>query len=244
MEYECSGGGAVTSDYTFEVRRRNGSRFDYLGSLDKRVQPSISREMGLADTLSFNLPLSDPNAQLFPPWGSLKGLEVWWYGRDRNLKQVFVPQVVEPYRDYGGTSSGSGSGALGSGSGDFVLISCDGPESYLTRYYTSNYKVSQRLPVDILNDITIEARADGIFGACSVDPSLNIPIDIDLSWENVQTAVGNIIAQTGGYIQIQCDPKAPSWRVLYIFPIPGQLPQPKDAGATSAVLPQARRGGT
>ena len=232
----------VVPNYAFEVRRRNikSGEFDLLGVLDNRIQPSVSREMGLADVLTFNLPLSDPKFALFT--GSQVGLEVWWYGRDQQLKQVFVPQAVEPYRDYGGGGTGSGSGALGSGSGDNALITCDGPETYLTRYYTQNYKASQRLPNDILNDISSEAIADGIYGMVSVDSSLNqVPLDIDLSWENIKTACDNIIAQIGGYLQLQFDPEDPMWRVLYIFPIPGQLPQPAETGVASAVLPQARR---
>ena len=226
-------------DYTFEVRRRNSSGgYDYLGMLDKRMAPSISRELGLADTLTFNLQLSDPKLQLFPPFGSLIGLEVWMYGTDKQLKQVFVPQIIEPYRDYGATSSGSGSGSLGGGSGDNALITCDGPESYLTRYYIQNYKVSQRLASDILNDVCVEAISDKIISTISVDPSLDALIDIDLSWENIQTAVGNIITQIGGYLRIQVDPTNPLFRVLGILPIPGQLPQPSSTGATSAVLPQ------
>ena len=227
---------AIIPEYIFEVRRRNASGgFDFLTRLDKRIQPSISQEMGLADVLTFNMPLSDPKFALFT--GNQVGLEVWWYGTDRNLKQVFVPQAVEPYRDYGGTSTGSGSGALGSGSGDNALITCDGPETYLTRYYAQNYKVSQRLPLDILNDITTEIIADGILQACYVDPALNTtPLDVDLSWENLKTACDNIIAQIGGFMRVEFT--APWWRRICIRSIPGQLPQPQDVGAESPVLPQ------
>ena len=229
-------------DYAFEVHQRNSSGgFNNIGVLDKRIQPSISRELGLADVLTFNLQLSDPKFKLFT--GNTIGLEVWWYGTDRNLKQCFVaPQIVEPYRDYGATSTGSGSGSLGSGSGDNALITCDGPETYLRYYYTQNYKVSQRTPLDILNDITAEAQADKVLNGCYVDPSINsILLDIDLSWENLQTAAGNIITQTGGFMRVEIDPVNPAKRTLAIRPIPGQLPQPQQVGVASPVLPQARR---
>ena len=226
----------MTLEYIFEVRRRNASGgANFLCRLDKRIQPSVSRELGLADVLTFNMPLSDPKFALFT--GSQIGLEVWWYGMDRKLKQVFVPQAIEPYRDYGGTSTGSGSGALGSGSGDNALITCDGPETYLTRYITQNYKVSQRLPIDILNDITAEAQADGILHGCYVDSTLNVPIDIDLSWENLKTACDNIIAQVGGYMWVDAI-TIPPQHVLSLYPIPGQLAQPAEIGVASPVLPQ------
>jgi hypothetical protein len=123
-----------------------------------------------------------------------------------------------------------------------VLITCDGPETYLSRYYTENYKISQRAPSDILNDITLEARKDGILHSCIVDASLNAKLlDVDLSWENLQTAVNNIIAQTGGYMQVKVEAANPARRDLYLLSIPGQLPQPVDTGASSPVLPQARR---
>ena len=222
----------MITDYTFEVRRRDPKstytdpKFLFLGKLTQRMQPSISREIGLADTLTFNLPLTDPLFQQFPPNGSLVGLEVWFYGTDGKFKQCFVPQIIEPYRDYGASATGSGSGSLGSGSGDNVLITCDGPECYLNRYYTQNYKVSQRLTYDIINDIIYEPWKDSVVNLLKVDPSLNMLLDIDLSWENVQTAIGNIIAQTGGYMQLQADPDNPAWRTLYLLPILGDLPQP------------------
>jgi len=235
---------AIIPEYVFEVRRRNpkpkkdmSDAFWLLGVLRDRIQPSISQELGLANVLTFNLQLSDPKFLLFT--GNQIGLEVWCYGTDRQLKHIFVPQIVEPYRDYGGTSSGSGSGALGSGSGDNALITCDGPETYLTRYYTQNYKVSQRLPLDILNDITTEIIADGIIYNNYVDPGLNTtPLDIDLSWENIKTACDNIIAQIGGFMRVITTTEAPWQRTITIRPIPGQLPQPQDVGTTSAVLPQ------
>jgi hypothetical protein len=226
--------------YIFELRRRNGAGgFDNLGPLDERIAPSITRELGMADQLTFNLQISDPMAKMFPPWSSIVGLEVWMYGVDQELKQVFVPLITEATRDYGATSTGSGSGGLGSGSGDTVLITCSGPESYLTRYYIANYKQYQRMASDILDDICVEPWHDGIVSRAIIDPSLDQMLDIDLSWENVQTAVGNIIAQIGGYMSLQIDPWNPSWRVLYIFPLPGgDLAQPTDIGMTSAVLPQ------
>ena len=227
-------------DYAFEVRQRVGSTYNLLGVLSERIMPSLKKEIGMADVLTFNLRITDPNYAIFTD--NFANLEVWYYGRDYALKQVFVPQYVEPYRDYGGTGTGSGSGALGSGSGDMVLITCDGPETYLSRYYTENYKISQRAPSDILNDITLEARQDYVLHSCIVDPSLDAKLlDLDLSWENLQTAVNNIIAQTGGYMQLKVEAANPARRDLYLLPIPGQLPQPVDTGATSPVLPQARR---
>ena len=165
---------------------------------------------------------------------------MWLYGPDNALKNVFVPVTVEMSRDYGATSMGSGSGGLGSGSGDTMLVTCEGPESYLNRYYVQNYKVSQRLPYDIINDITAEAQADRVITGISIDPSLNaMPLDIDLSWENLQTAMGNIVAQTGGFMRIEMSPTQNiAWRILCLHPIPGQVAQPTDVGITSAVLPQ------
>ena len=86
--------------------------------------------------------------------------------------------------------------------------------------------MSQRLTYDIINDIIYELWKDGWVSLLKVDPSLNMLLDMDLSWENVQTAIGNVIAQTGGYMQLKADPTNPGQRVLYIFPIPGALPQP------------------
>jgi len=233
-------------DYVFELRKRDTATqsYDFVDKIDQRATPYLSRELGLADTLTFNIPLDDPKYLNFldnPP-GNTIGLEVWYYGRDGNLKQVFVPVSDEPYRDYGATSTGSGSGSLGSGSGDWALITCDGPEGYLQRYITTNYKVNQRLVSDILGDIMGGPIADGIIpSGCVVDPLLNLPLDIDLSWENLQTAVTNIINQVGGYMRVVVDPDDPWWRALYLNPIPGQLPNPMDTGATPAVLPQMKR---
>ena len=88
----------------------------------------------------------------------------------------------------------------------------------------------------ILDDICVEPWHDGIVSRAIVDPSLDQMIDIDLSWENVQTAVGNIIAQIGGYMSLLVDKDNPAWRVLNILPILGA--QPTDAGTASPVLPQ------
>ena len=226
--------------YILELRRRNipNHSFDNLGTLSERIAPSITRELGMADQLTFNLQISDPMAKLFPPWGSIVGLEVWLYGVDQELKQVFVPLVTEATRDYGAASTGSGSGGLGGGSGDTILVTCTGPECYLTRYYLSQYKMYQRMASDILADICVEPWQDYIVMSSSVDPSLDQILDIDLSWENVQTAVGNIIAQTGGYMQLQVNPSNPWIRNLKILPLPGSdLAQPTDIGMTSAVIP-------
>ena len=229
-------------EYRLEARQKNWTTGNYDGicPIEGRIAPTFTRELSMADQLTFNLQLSDPKCKMFPPWGSYPGFEVWLYGPDNNLKQVFTIVTVEMNRDYGATSMSSGSGGLGSGSGDSMLVTCEGPESYLNRYYVQNYKVSQRLPYDILSDITAEALSDNIITGIFVDPSLNqILIDIDLSWENLQTAVNNIITQTGGFMRIEMSPlQNIAWRVLCIRPIPGQLPQPKDIGTTSGVLPQ------
>ena len=227
----------MLKDYILELRRKTGTiTYNLLGVLSGRIQPSLTREMGMADQLTFNLQLSDPLALQFD--GS-PGLEVWLYGTDWKFKQAFIPVSEEFTRDYGASSMGSGSGGLGSGSGDTMLVTCEGPESYLTRYVLPNYKISQRLVSDILSDILVTPHADGTLSSgWVVDPSLNVPLDIDLSWENLQTAVNNIIAQTGGYVRIVIDPDAPQWRALYLDPIPGQLPTPQGIGTNSAVLPQ------
>ena len=213
----------------------NGT-FESKGVLSQRIQPALTREMHMADQLTFNLQLSDPNCLLFDgSWG----LEVWYYGTDSKLKQVFVPVTEEFIRDYGATSTGSGSGSLGSGSGDTMLVTCEGPETYLTRYITQNYKVYQRMTSDILTDVCAEMlNGDELLSHVVVDPSLDIPLDIDLSWENCWTAVANVIAQTGGYAYVGFDQQDPSVRTLYLMPIPGQDIVPKGTGMASAVLPQ------
>ena len=210
--------------------------FESRGVLDQRIQPALTREMNMADQLTFNLQLSDPNCLLFDgSWG----LEVWYYGTDGELKQVFVPVTEEFMRDYGATSTGSGSGALGSGSGDTMLVTCEGPETYLTRYIIQNYKVYQRMTSDILGDICAAPRNDhGVISEVTVHPDLEMPLDIDLSWENSWTAVTNVIAQTGGYAWVGFEPTNPTWRTLYLMPIPGQDITPKGTGMASAVLPQ------
>ena len=204
------------------------------------MQPYLTTQIGAADTLSLNLPLDDPMAQKI--LSTTGDIEIWFYGRDQQLKQVFVLISRERYKDYGATSMTGGSGRLGSGSGKNLLITGDGPEHYLTRYITQNYSVTQRNTVDILNDITAGIKSDGYIGMVSVDPSLNMPLDIDLSWENIQTAVNNIISQVGGYMYIDIDRASPTWRVLYLAPLPGAVSQPINIGITSPVLPQAKRG--
>ena len=234
-------------DYSFLLRRwdiantsydhPNGT-FSSLGVLDQRIQPALTREMNMADQLTFNLQLSDPKCLLFDgSWG----LEVWYYGTDKKLKQVFVPVTEEFIRDYGATSTGSGSGALGSGSGDTMLVTCEGPETYLTRYITQNYKVYQRSTTDVLTDVLqtmLNASDVNMLFEVIVDPSLDIPLDIDLSWENCWTAVQNVIAQTGGYAYVGVGKDDPALRTLYLMPIPGQDIVPKGTGMASAVLPQ------
>ena len=223
-------------DYVFELRRWDPTdgTTEVLAVLDKRIQPSLTREMGMADQLTFNLQISDPNCLKFD--GTF-GLEVWYYGTDGKLKQVFVPVTEEFTRDYGASSMGSGSGSLGSGSGDTMLVTCEGPETYLTRFITENYKVYQRLPSDILTDVCAEMLSGGYISQIVVDPSLDdTPSDIDLSWENCWTAVSNIIAQVGGYAYVGFDPVNPAFRSLYLMPVLGTAP--KGTGMSSAVLPQ------
>ena len=231
-------------DYLLELRKWNitntstthpSGTFDLLAVLDKRIQPSYTREMNMADQLTFNLQLSDPKCLLFDgSWG----VEVWYYGTDGKLKQCFVAVTEEFSRDYGATSMGSGSGSLGSGSGDTMLVTCEGPETYLTRYITQNYKVYQRNASDVLNDVCAEMLYGNELSQVVVDPTIDIPIDIDLSWENCWTAVGNVIAQTGGYAWVGFDQKDPALRTLYLMPVPGQDIVPKGTGMMSAVLPQ------
>jgi len=231
-------------DYLLELRKWNitntstthpSGTFDLLAVLDKRIQPSYTREMNMADQLTFNLQLSDPKCLLFDgSWG----VEVWYYGTDGKLKQCFVAVTEEFSRDYGATSMGSGSGSLGTGSGDTMLVTCEGPETYLTRYITQNYKVYQRNASDVLNDVCAEMLYGHKLSQVVVDPSIDIPIDIDLSWENCWTAVGNVIAQTGGYAWVGFDQKDPALRTLYLMPVPGQDIVPKGTGMMSAVLPQ------
>jgi len=228
-------------EYRLEARLKNvkTGNYDSICPIEGRIQPTFTQELGMADQLTFNLLLSDPKCRVFPPWGNFIGLEIWLYGPDNALKNVFVPVTIEMNRDYGATSMGSGSGGLGGGSGDSMLVTCEGPESYLNNYYVQNYKVSQRLPHDIINDITAEAQADKVITSIYVDPSLNVvALDIDLSWENLQTATGNIVAQTGGFMRVEVDVAVPAHRALCIRPIPGQVAQPTDVGITSAVLPQ------
>jgi hypothetical protein len=203
------------------------------------MQPYLTSQIGAADSISVNLPLNDPMAQKIR--STVGDIEIWFYGRDMKLKQVFVLVSKERYKDYGATSMTGGSARLGSGSGVNLLITGDGPEQYLTRYITQNYSVNQRNTVDILNDITTEIRSDGYLIACLVDDSLNMPLDIDLSWENIQTAVGNLINQVGGYMYIDFYNGDPTQRVLNIVPLPGDLAQPINVGTTSPVLPQLKR---
>jgi len=226
------------TDYTLEVRKRNGATYDLMGVLENRIAPSLSREIGLADVLTFNMQLSDPKSALVLQ--NPAGIEIWYWGRDKILKQVFTLAKVEPYRDYGG-SAGSGGATLGSGSGDNVLVTCDGLESYLTMYHIRNdYKVVQRHVQDILTDICYEAVADHIIHSIYVDPSLNIVIDIDLSWENLKTACDNILKQTGGYMHMWVDGNNPNFRVLGFQPLATNVMPATLIGASSYGL-AARR---
>jgi hypothetical protein len=216
-------------DYTLEVRQKHGTAYDFLGVIENRIAPSIQRELGMADVLSFNMQLKDPkHAMLLNP---VVGKEIWYYGRDAQLKQIFTIQNVEPYRDYGGSGGGSGGASLGGGSGDNILIVADGPESYLTMYQIKkDYKVYQRHVSDIINDLFGEIKADGYVTSVYVEPSMNILLDIDLSWENLKTAVDNIINQVGGIMRLRVDSTDHTKRILELLPIAGGLPQPRGAG--------------
>jgi len=228
-------------DYTFELRQRNGDpnhggSYNFIQQLPDRMQPYLTRQLGTADNIAFNLPLESQAAQYIINTPS--DLEIWWYGRDMKLKQVFVIVQKERCKDYGATSMTGGSARLGSGSGANLLISADGPEQYLTRYITNNYSVTQRLASDIINDICVEIWQDGLIASAYVDPSLDMLIDIDISWENIQTAINNIISQVGGYLQVQFNPNNPAQRVLNLLPLPSGVAQPTDIGTTPPVLPQ------
>ena len=229
--------------YTFELRKKvpypnGGAYYPFITTFDKAVKPSLTQSIGSADELTFNLMMSDPHIEFLAD-NQQSGLEVWFYGRDSKLKQIFVVSLIELIRDYGASSMSSGSGALGTGSGDTVLITCTGIENYLTRYVISNYKVTQRSPYDILYDITAEARHDAVLTGCHVESPLNNnPIDIDLSWENIQTAVGNIIAQIGGYMNVTFIPGNEAYRTLNILNLPGDISQPQNVGMSSAIMPQ------
>ena len=230
--------------YTIELHRKQlptggGATYPFICTFDKAIQPSFTQTLGSADELTFNLQMSDPHISFLGD-DQQSGLEVWLYGRDLKLKQIFVVSAIELSRDYGASSMSSGSGALGSGSGDTVLVTCTGLENYLTRYVIPNYKVTQRDPYDILYDITADARGDVVLKECHVESPLNNnPIDIDLSWENVHTAVGNIITQIGGYMCVTFSPPPDtSNRVLNILNLPGDISQPQNTGMSSAVMPQ------
>jgi hypothetical protein len=228
-------------DYTFELRQINGDpnhggRYNLIQQLPDRMQPYLTRQLSAADNISLNLPLNSNAAQTILTIKS--DLEIWWYGKDMQLKQVFVIIQKERYKDYGATSMTGGSNRLGSGSGVNLNISADGPEQYLTRYITNNYSVTQRLVSDIIDDICVEIWQDGLIASAYVDPSLDMLIDIDISWENIQTAINNIISQVGGYMQVQFNPNNPAQRVLNLLPLPSGVAQPTDIGTTPPVLPQ------
>jgi len=222
-------------DYTLEVRRLNTETggWDFLGVLDQRIAPSIQREVGLADVLTFNLLLSDPKTTLF--MGPLKGLEVWYYGRDALLKQVFKVQKVEVYRDYGGSGGGSGGSTLGSGSGDGMLIVADGPESYLSeKFITYDYRAVQKRPYEILKNI-LEGIWDTGIGLpentfADVDSSLNGKlIDMTISWESSKAAIDSLIQQIGGVLEITIAPDGIR-RTIRIVPLPGEVIPTASAG--------------
>jgi hypothetical protein len=222
-------------DYTLEVRRLNTDTggWDFLGVLDQRIAPSIQREVGLADVLTFNMLLSDPKTTLFT--GTLKGLEVWYYGRDALLKQVFKVQKVEIYRDYGGSGGGSGGSTLGSGSGDGMLIVADGPESYLSEKYISyDYRAVQKRPYEIFGTLLAGIWEFGIGTRynimAGVDSSLDGKlIDFVASWESSKSAIDSLIQQIGGMLEVTIAPDGIKRRIL-IVPLPGEVIPVASAG--------------
>ena len=115
-------------DYSFEIRQKAGKTYNFCYRLDERMQPYLSRQLGAADNLTLNLPLNSEPAQFII--NTKSDLELWHWGRDKKLKQVYVIVQKERYKDFGSTSMTGGSGRLGSGSGVNLLISADGPEHY------------------------------------------------------------------------------------------------------------------
>jgi len=186
--------------------------FNYIGVLDGRIAPQIQQELGNADLLTFNLNIDSPLVPALS--GNPKGYEIWWYGRDNQFKQAFVLQKVEAYGDFGGVQ-GSGGSTLGAGSGYNLLVTADGPEEYLNRYNIAfEYKSSQRMTLQVLQDISTEILNDGFITGIYVDPTLNMPLDVDLSWETIKTGIDKIIQQTGGYCRVYIPPSDPSKRIL------------------------------
>jgi hypothetical protein len=186
--------------------------FNYIGVLDGRIAPQVQQELGNADLLTFNLNIDSPLVPALS--GNPKGYEIWWYGRDNQFKQAFVLQKVEAYGDFGGVQ-GSGGSTLGAGSGYNLLVTADGPEEYLNRYNIAfEYKSSQRMTLQVLQDISTEILNDGFITGIYVDPTLNMPLDVDLSWETIKTGIDKIIQQTGGYCRVYIPPSDPSKRIL------------------------------
>jgi hypothetical protein len=230
-------------DYTLEVRKRNASTgmYDLQGVIDGRIQPSLTQELGLADVLSFNMQLSDQKTLMAADFKV--GNEIWYYGRDARLKGVFVIQKVEQYRDYGATHSlGSGGNTLGAGSGENLLVVAGGPETYLGWVIIEkDYHAVNKRASGILGDLLYRVMANGWITGYSVDASLNIPLDITISWENVKTAIDSVVKLTGGFARIYVDSTNPLNRTLQILPsgsTPGTYFE-----TTYPVLPAARRFG-
>lgn len=195
-----------TVDYTLEVRKRNINHdWDLLGIIDQKIEPSIERETNMADMLTFSMLQSDPKIKWFTAGGSVHDIEIWYYGRDGKLKQVFVVQDITPSR------------TLDSGELDKLTITADGPEYYLTTYQIGKtYKVMQKPVFDILAEICGNIIVDGYLTDIFVDPALNKSIDIDLSWENLKTACDKIIDQIGGRVQVYINPLNTKQRAVVI----------------------------
>lgn len=178
--------------------------YDLLGVIDSPIAPAVQEQIGSADQLTFSLQLTDPKVALFTT--SPKDLEIWYYGRDSRLKQVYSIQSVTPIRNYGET-------------GDTIKVIADGPEANLTKYLIEGeYKVTQYVPSYVIEDLAEEAIAAGDITEVYVDGDLDGPIDIDISWENLKTAVDKVVEQTGGYSRIIVNEMNPAQRVLAVMP--------------------------
>jgi hypothetical protein len=136
-----------------------------------------------------------------------KGVEVWMCGPDRKPKNAFTVQTSES-------------------KGSVTVLTCYGPEAYLRKRLTlvsnetKDYNTLQRSTSGVLEDITALARKDDIICRISVDPSLEMPLDIKLLWsDSLETSVKNILHQTGGYMRMRVDRDDPTCRVLELLPI-------------------------
>jgi hypothetical protein len=202
--------------WTGWIRVGTAVKYDLLGVIDSHIAPQIQQEIGVADNLTFNMMLDDPKADLVT--GNTNDVEIWYYGRDAEFKQAYVLQKVEAYGDLGGVQ-GTGGSTLGSGSGYNLLVTADGPEEYLNRYEVSyTYKSNQRMTSQVVADISANAIADGVITSIYVDPALDMPLDLDLSWETIKTGCDKIIQQTGGFLRVYIPPFDPTKRILAMAP--------------------------